>query len=261
VFSPKVFVTYKGLEEILNDRSINIVMIRTDNKEIADSEIDEFDSKWEKLRNILYIFALHNWKKIQKMYKELPEMKGIHSRARELWRPILVLAKFFGNDIFEEIWDLALTRIKESEAEEEIETREMILLATLKEMVTEDGFYAIVDIQRKITELFNEEYSRDWIGTALARKLGFREAKRLARQGRPTARKLTVNKINVLAKKHGLKAKWSKKTVQVVQAVQKTNKIGQNCEICNKNPGALILRNGIEHFICEKCQINWEGNL
>jgi len=220
VFSPKIFVTYEGLEEILNDRSINIVMIRTENKEISDREIDENDPIWIELRHKLYIFALKNWREIREIYRTMEPIPEIHSRDLELWKPILALAKFFGDNVFEQIKGLALKKIKEKEMREEVETREVILLSTLVEMVQEDGFYAIVDIKEKIKELYGEEFSTDWIGKTLAQKFGFQEATRLSRKGRPTARRLTVERVRELAKRYGAIRESSEKAVHDVQAVQ-----------------------------------------
>jgi hypothetical protein len=221
VFSPKVFVTYEGLEEILSDRSINIVMIRTGNKDIADREIDETDLIWSDLRNKLYIFALKNWKKIREIYRTFEPITEIHSRDLELWKPILVLAKFFGDNIFEDIKNLAITKIKEKEMREETETREILLLSTLTEMVKEDGLYANVDIRDKVKELYGEEFTTDWIGKTLTQEFGFHEMTRLSRKGRPTARRLTVSKITELAKRYNaIKPSPKNNPIEAVQDVQ-----------------------------------------
>jgi len=230
VFSPKVFVTYEGLEEILNDRSINIVMIRTMNKDISDREIDESDPIWEELRSKLYIFALKNWRKIREIYRSFEEVEEIHSRELELWKPILVLAKFFSDDVFEKMKELAIKKIREKEMREEVETREVILLSTLIEIVKEDGLYAIVDIQKKVKELYGEDFSRDWIGKTLAQKFGFQESTRLSRPGRPTARRLTVKRVHELAKRYGVSLDSSKEAVQGVQVVSEEEEEGKYTE-------------------------------
>jgi hypothetical protein len=224
VFSPKAFVTYEGLEEILSDRSITIVMLRSINKEITKAEIVETDPVWGKLRNKFYVFTLLNWREIRKIYNELPEVEEISSRERELWRPILALAKFFGDNLYEEMKSLAIKKIKEKEMEEEIDTRESILLATLKKIVTCDGIYAIVDIRDAVKELFDEELTVDWIGKALSKKFGFTEAYRLSRKGRPRARRLTVEKVEELCKRYNVKdteaVNTVKEDVHDVQVVQ-----------------------------------------
>jgi hypothetical protein len=220
-FSPKVFVTYRGLEEILNDRSISIVMVRTNNPIIADTEINETDPIWANLRDKLYVFALKNWKKIREIYTSFEPIEGIHSRDLELWKPILVLAKFFGEDVFEKMKNLALKNIQEKEMQEETETRETLLLLALIEIVEKDGFYAITDIQKRVSEMFNEEFTVDWIGRTLSDKFGFKETMRLSKPGRPRARRLTVQRIRELAIRYGIKPdKSPEKDVQVVQVEQ-----------------------------------------
>jgi len=263
VFSPKIFVTYEGLEEVLNDRSINIVMIRTDNKEISDREIDENDPIWSELRNKLYIFALMNWKKIRELYKSFKNVEEIHSRELELWKPLLVLAKFFGEDVYEKIKDLAIKKIKEKEMREETETRESLLLSVLVEMVKENGFYAIVDIRKKVKEIFNEDFSSEWIGKTLSHKFGFKEVKRLSRRGRPTGRRLTVSRVLELARRYGACLKPPEDDYGVVVELEEIEapKEKTTCEICGKNPGVIIIREGVRYCICDSCQLSWEGKL
>jgi hypothetical protein len=228
VFSPKIFVTYEGLEEILNDRSIHIVMIRTESNEIADREIEEDDPTWGGLRDKLYVFALKNWRKIKEIYTTLGPIEGIHSRDLELWKPLLALAKFFGEDVFEEMKSLAIDKIKEKEMREETETREAILLSTLVEMVKKDGFYAIVDIKKKVKELYDEDFPEKWIGKTLAQKFKFHEATRLSRKGRPTARRLTVERIAELARRYNVvRLLPPGETVQTVQTVQEEGEEGE----------------------------------
>jgi len=264
VFSPKIFVTFEGLEDILTDRSVEIVMIRTDKKEISDREIDENDPIWTKIRNKLYVFALENWKKIRELYRSFDEVKEIHSRELELWKPMLVLAKFFGEDVYEKIKGLAIKKIKEKEMREETETMESLLLSVLVEMVVEDGFYAVVDIQKKIKESFNEDFSTHWIGKALSYRFGFKESKRLSRPGRPTARRLTVSKVLELARRYGVSLKPTEDVYGVIVESEETEASKEKkkiCEICGKNPGIIIIREGVEYCICDVCQLSWEGKL
>jgi hypothetical protein len=254
VFSPKVFVTYEGLEEILRDRSINIVMIRTDNPKVANVEIDELDVDFQQIRDCLYLFALKYWKDVKKIYEELPEEESVHARYREIWRPLFALAKFFSDELYRKIISLAVDKIKVYEQEEQVETREMILLMTLREMVKEDGFYAIVDIKEKIKELFNEDFSNDWIGVTLSKKFGFEEAVRLSRKGRPTARKITVKKLEELCRRYGVKP------IEEIQRKEEKEEKSEDyrlCELCGKRIGKLIVKDGVEHYVCEDCLGAW----
>jgi len=219
VFSPKAFVTYEGLEDVTEDRSVNIVMRRTLDRSIANSEIYEDDPVWEEIRGKLYVFALFYWKKIKEIYENLPEIDMLESRFRELWKPILALAKFFGDDVYEQMAGLAVKKTKERIVEDAVEAREASLIRVLLELVTEDGWYKVSEITEKLRE-YEEDgkwVTSRWVGRTLSRKFGFKDVRRGPGRGRPTERYITVEKLHELAKEYGVDI--PEETVQTVQTV------------------------------------------
>jgi len=181
-FCPKAIVSVSGLEEYLADRSIPIVMIRTNDPQITTKVIRDKDPQWADIRDACYRFALDNWGKVKQIYDEI-QLPGITARDYEVWKPILTLAKFFG--VFEKMYDFALRTIKEKETENLLENRDMILLKVLLEMVKEDGYYSVSDIKARMKEEFDEEpkwLTNDWIGRALSNRLKFKEKRRTGRK-------------------------------------------------------------------------------
>jgi len=179
VFSPKAFVTFQGLEEILNDRSVNIVMLRSMNKDILNTEIDETNPVWEKIRNCLYVFALKNWRKIRELYNTIPRISFIEGRAWELWKPLITLHMFlYGED---ETIDFANNYIKakvQERVEDGLSSPEAILLTALATYVNDDRFYSISEIKSAVLEVIKLEHggeldsepkwlSSKWIGRTL----------------------------------------------------------------------------------------------
>jgi regulator of RNase E activity RraB len=98
VYAPKIMANITGLEDVLEDRCITIIMKRGLNQEIINTEVDELDPIWEEIRNELHIFYLERASELKALKEELEEtefLTGINARDRELWKPLYILAKFF----------------------------------------------------------------------------------------------------------------------------------------------------------------------
>jgi len=61
VYSPKMLANIFGLEDILEDRCIRIIMKRTLNRDIGNKEVNESNQVWQSIRDKLYVFAMDNW--------------------------------------------------------------------------------------------------------------------------------------------------------------------------------------------------------
>ena len=87
-----------GLDDVLEDRVIPILMLTTLRKEIANTEIDKDDPFWLKQRGQLYRLALENFKEIIEL-KSKPYNSNIISNRElnQIWKPIITLARFFEN--------------------------------------------------------------------------------------------------------------------------------------------------------------------
>lgn len=71
VFSPKMIANISGIEDVLEDRCITLVLLRTNKRLIGNREIYINDDKWINIRDKLYINLLTNWKDIRKSYEVL----------------------------------------------------------------------------------------------------------------------------------------------------------------------------------------------
>jgi hypothetical protein len=204
-FSAKALVSYEGIEDITEDRCIQITMLRGMNPEIINSEIDEFDERWAKIRDKLYSFALLHFEEIKNLYDNFKE-PSLTARERELWKSILVLAQYFG--VYPRILAFALKESKTKIDEEILEARENIVLQALEKLVDEDRVYYISEIKNKIIENYNKEdepipkwLTSHWIGRCLSRTFKLRES--IQHAGK-RGRRITRSEVENLCKRYGV---------------------------------------------------------
>ncbi len=182
-FSPKVIVTYKGLEGITEDRSIPIVMLRSKDLFIVNTEVYEDDPKWSGLRDKLYRFALTHWQTVEELYLT-EEISVPHenymSRERELWKPILSLASYF--KLADKITPYVVDVINEK-LEIDSNNPEQKLLESLAGLVDEMRSYSNAEIRDALTRKFEDNklpdyVSSSWIGNTLRRQFKIKEGMR-----------------------------------------------------------------------------------
>ncbi|MHA1829699.1 MAG: hypothetical protein ACTSX6_13755, partial [Candidatus Heimdallarchaeaceae archaeon] len=178
VYSPKMLANIEGLEDVLASRCITIIMQRSLNEEITNREIDIDDPVWQEIRDAIYPFLMRNWREIGQTYTELENTTSLRNRDWELWKPILSLAKFFSDEVFERMKRLAVERTEENRMEH-LDTDETVLVEVLLSMVTEDDFYSLRDIRNRIRLYLDDGnwFSERRIGNLL-RRLGFSERRR-----------------------------------------------------------------------------------
>ena len=85
VFSPKMLANINGIEDILEDRCVTLVVLRTKDKSLGNREIDINGDEWQKIRDKLYINLMNNWGELKKNYNilydtfNLTHKKGVES--------------------------------------------------------------------------------------------------------------------------------------------------------------------------------------
>lgn len=85
-----------GIDDVLADRTIKILMQMTLNKEISKTGIDKTDKIWQNLRNKLYRLFLENYDEITEISKQNYDSKTIQNRElHQIWKPIITMARFF----------------------------------------------------------------------------------------------------------------------------------------------------------------------
>jgi hypothetical protein len=209
VYSPKIICNISGVEDVLEDRCIPIIMKRGRIREIINREPDGADQTWIKIRDSLYMLYLQYASEISvdsaHSAVSVAEVKELSSRDLELWRPLLHLAAFFDKynlqlNLSEKIMKLAKDITSEKQTENVTETGEYILAQTLIKMVDEDRFYPLAEIKKEMSRAFDEVQSwlqTKWIGRALKR-LGFKEKRRV---GRGIEYRLTPDAVADLAQR------------------------------------------------------------
>jgi hypothetical protein len=200
VYGPKMMANIEGLEEVLASRCITVTMQRGVNKEIVNSEINIDYPGWQQIRDRIYPFIMVNWEEIRRVYNELQNEAEIFGRERELWKPILALAKFFGNEVYAEMKALAVDKV--AERNNNSVTEEQVLLETLLSLVTDHGFYNLKEISIAMASRLD---CCSWLDprrvARLLRTLGFTKTRRMA-QG--TEFKLETENVKATARRLGV---------------------------------------------------------
>ena len=234
VYSPKMIANIRGIEDVLEDRCITIIMKRGKNRDITNREPDGGDEHWQKIRDSLYNFYLSYFKEFIESCVgcEGSECRctGISERELELWKPILTLAKFFDKhfpnlNIPERIRKLAETKAEEKKTENMTETGEYLLVQTLLNIVkdNEECYYPVRKIKDFMAQAFDEEQkwlSSEWVGRALKR-LGFTDKRRV---GTGCEYKLSAKAIIDLAERLNIPVNNARETdAHVTQPSQPTH--------------------------------------
>jgi hypothetical protein len=186
VYSPKALANIRGIEDVLEDRCISVILKRGKNLDIVNREIPLESEVWQQIRDTLYVFYLSSFNEFTE-HIELSHLLDRHvlkQRELELWRPLLTLAYFFDkhfNGLFQKILEYAQNKAKEKEVENRTETLDLILVKTLTSIVVKDNYYKVSEIKNAMAEYFDEPQkwlTCKWIGNAL-RRLGFTEKRRM----------------------------------------------------------------------------------
>lgn len=184
VYSPKALANIKGLEDVLEDRCIPIIMKRGKNLNIVNAEVPLNSPAWQEIRDMLYVFYLSHFNELSELsaYSE-PSGEALKQRELELWHSILTLARFFDryfSGLYQRILDFAVKKSKEKLVENLTETFDFLLVQTLASVVEKDGFYKVKAIRDALALNFDEPQkwlTTKWVGNAL-RRLGFTEKRR-----------------------------------------------------------------------------------
>ena len=238
VYSPKAIANIAGLEDVLADRCISIVMRRTLNPSISGRAVDLSDPRWRELRTELVSLYLDHWAEVRELWEKigspddvapmLPEdapreahealrLLRVNGRAWELWRPILVLAAFFEahgvEGLVVRMLRLAKDRIEASWVADVSESRDLALVRALMRLAeSEEGWVPVRRIREELISILVEEEGEEagrwvtpqWVGRALKR-LGL-ERRRVSRGSEWL---ITREAVREVALRMGLIPSWS----------------------------------------------------
>lgn len=109
-YSPTQLSSVNGLYGATETRAITRITTKSSNEdcrgELEPAE-DRAEIVWENIRDSCYRFALTNWKEIKELYNNFPKNIGLKRRDYQIWKPILTLAKFISEDLFNEVVEFA----------------------------------------------------------------------------------------------------------------------------------------------------------
>jgi len=213
VYSPKVVANIKGIEDILEDRCIILIMKRGKDKTVLNNEPQVNSEVWQNIRDMLYVFYLSCFHEISELSEQvnLVGRVPLSERNFELWKPILTMAKFFDEHfkgLFDKMLDFAQRKTEEKNIENITEVGEYILLQTLISLVKEPQYYKVKEVKELMAKNFDEEQkwlNTWWIGKAL-RRLGFTQKRRV---GTGYEYLLTPSQVEDLAERLGIESSKS----------------------------------------------------
>jgi hypothetical protein len=125
VYSPIFIASIEMIKEMLLSRSLLYLMQKADSSKLIDRDPEPFD--FEDIRDSLYLARFYYAPKVYETYKNL-DIK-IFGREREIFKPILTIAKIIDEEIFNNILNYAFDytkKIKEEYYQEEKEILEAI---------------------------------------------------------------------------------------------------------------------------------------
>lgn len=144
VYSPTMIGSIRGLTGATETRAITNIMVKnpkSDSRGELNVEDFENDPIWKEIRDELRVFILQNWKKIIEKKDEVDSDK-IKGRNKQLWLPLLSIAKSIDEKLYERVKKFA-------EEVSEQKVRDNISEGTL-------DFYIIQSVFQKLITKGNE---------------------------------------------------------------------------------------------------------
>lgn len=183
LYSPKALAHINSFDDVLEDRCIQIIMKRSTNKTIQDSNPNESDFDFAKIRNLSYRFFLDYANEIDSLRIDAQKIIPLAGREKLLWTPIITLALFFENHgikgLTDSIIKIAKRSSKDRQLVDEQENLDYRIVSYLETQVTEHGWKTVSDLYKGLVER-EEEYQikADWFTrhkfTDALRRLGLK---------------------------------------------------------------------------------------
>lgn len=171
VFGPKVYGSINTIPNDFASRCHKIVMIKAfGSSERAEKALKDNNPIFQEIRDNMYGFALQNWLEIKEMYEELENKTKLKHREWEIWKPILVMAKYISEELYIQMVDFAQMSIENQKAEEDASGGwEVLLIKAMGIIVGRMQYYSIKEIRAVMGELIEEGEppSSAWIGRAI----------------------------------------------------------------------------------------------
>lgn len=203
VYRPIAMANITGIEDVLHDRSICLILEKSVELTIVNKiELFEFENYIAEIKvflrklcrecnvemyiNIyrgwnLYINSLHTlhttYTTYSTLYSKISDM-GINGRELEICFPLILIANEVGDDI---VLETLKKIMKERREESRIENWDISLYDFLSQEIADDDFHSISEITRKFGEFIrtsSSDLNTKWMGIALKRLNLIKEKKR-----------------------------------------------------------------------------------
>ncbi len=127
VYSPMALAGIKGLNAVLADRCITLIMQPgRDRKRVnRDVDLSNPDPRIKIVRDICYRLALTRWREVRTAWERLDLPAWLNGRSRELWAPLLALAELVASEVSQLDLRPALLALARPDAEERAELPEV----------------------------------------------------------------------------------------------------------------------------------------
>jgi hypothetical protein len=163
-YSPKVLAGIRNLEHTLTSRCIPLIMVKSSNQSVVNTEVNEEDDSWQEVRNNLYRVTLEHYTFVKQYYLNITD-HDLLGRPWELWKPILALAQAINVHVYNQMKELAVeTESHKKDMEGDISSAPRLMQALLELLnrdLLDEKFYTTEEIYVHLGEFDEEEY--DWL--------------------------------------------------------------------------------------------------
>jgi len=202
LYSPKSLAHINGIGDVLEERCITQLMIRSKNKSMLDSWPDvKRDKRFLEIRNLCYRLFLDYADEIDQMQDEARKLLSVSGRELRLWTPIITFALFFENHGVENLVKRIQNKTKESSKERQLsdeeENRELLIIRFCDEVCvpltvqednikknpkgwipTEEIYKRLIDEENASKYGINPEYFSRRILSATLKRIGLKKEKK-----------------------------------------------------------------------------------
>ncbi|MEM5867338.1 MAG: hypothetical protein QXG39_05430 [Candidatus Aenigmatarchaeota archaeon] len=157
VFSSMVLNSITPLGEIEENRSNITRCLKTEDPSYA--KLEESNPVWQETRDMLYICALQNWKKVKLTYEKLKANEVLFSREFERVADVLTIAKLVNEKLYKEMVEYYLEDIERRKVRD---LREDWLYVALEYVIEKLGQEKEIEVsvkeiaENKAIEIFDE---------------------------------------------------------------------------------------------------------
>jgi len=174
LFSPKSMGHINAFDDVLQDRCIELLMLRSKNKEKLNTWPTKRDKQFNKIRNLCYRLFLDYGHEINDLQQEARSKLNVSGRELQVWTPIMTLALFFEkhgcNLLVSSIQEKVTKSSKERQIQDEQDNKELKVLRFIDDKILDlvpevaeqkknpPGWMPITEIYLRLDENTAREY-------------------------------------------------------------------------------------------------------